>query len=166
MNRLEIADELYRMADKIIGDAIESAPEAVAEPTPEMISENVSGNPNLYIDNPEQYAKMAKYYDPLKEPFGSNEWFRIGWGFGDQRAFKPEMLDGVMVRRTSKQNGQFLGYWIARGYMRVEEDRWYCRMEAYDGVTSEEQALWLATYPNRDLDTRDWFPKYRKMYNG
>jgi hypothetical protein len=119
----------------------------------------------------EWFAKVRHLYDPKRDVWhkpAANLIFEMMYSKdGDPRRWKPEMLDGVMVRRQKgKQMGAFLGYWIAKGYMRVEEDIWYKRVDAEDGVTSNEQELWLATYPNRNLDTRGWYRSYREMYEG
>jgi hypothetical protein len=157
-------------------DEIRAAPEAddpevvvVEEVTPAKISENVSGNPRLYIDQPELYAKMERFYDEKREPFTTQSWQRTVMGFGDTRPWKPIMLNGIEVRPVPKQAASGDWYAISRGFI-WEGDRrdpgckWYKRLTAEDGITEIEALMYFETCPMDGLSTRGWPRRYRDAY--
>lgn len=125
MNRYE-ADELLGVMEFMFEQFIVEEPAPVADgPSDVEISENVSGTPDLHIRNPAQFAKMAKYYNPAKEPFTSSSWMRTGMLGKDIRPLKPVNVNGVMARPVSEQHGAPWVYWKMRGYIKDEAGNWY-----------------------------------------
>lgn len=139
-------------AMEVLSDAIEDLTpvvEEVAGPTVEEIGENVSGNPNLFYDNPDLYAKMSKYYNPNKQPFTSTTWMQAGMlGFGesksadgylrDTRPYKVTEVDGKPYQRTNPKAGPDF-YWIGYGVSDVTAPEWNAKEVDY--TATKEQKL-------------------------
>jgi hypothetical protein len=148
-------------------DAVEEAP---AAPTVQEISENVSGNPNLWAENPDLYAKMEKFYNPAKQPFTTDTWMTTGLlGYGskprqadgylrDPRPYKVEDRDGVPFQKCGPYAGPDW-YWIGAGVSDVAAPEWnkqeishddprevkLDRIRAYKGGLRQSVNSWPAT---------------------
>lgn len=142
----------------------------VTEPTPEMIGENVAGNPNLYKDNPGLYAKMAKFYNPAKQPFTSDTWMTTGLlGFGskkpladgtmaDVRPYKIVDRDGEPWQRSNKQAGP-AWYWISKGVRDITAKEWN-KLDIKHDISVEEQAENVRKYKGGIPPGGVVFPSY------
>jgi len=130
---LAAMSSLSEVLEVINSSEAPSAPSA--DPTKEEIGENVSGNPDLWKDNPELYGKMSQFYNPAKAPFTSSSWMTTGiLGYAgkgpgpdgflkDARPYKVEDRDGVPYQKSNPQAGPDW-YWIGLGVSDVTAKEW------------------------------------------
>jgi len=119
-------ETILRAMDVLVEALATLEPEPVVvptAPTDEEVSMNVAGVPDLYLKDPGQYAKMAKYYDPEKEPFTSETWVTMGMIHADRRPYKVIEKDGKPFQRHQPQAGPDW-YWIAMGVSDVTAKYW------------------------------------------
>jgi len=153
-------EELTEVLERL--DRVEVTPTAT-EPTDEEISLNVAGVPDLHITKPEQFAKMAKYYDPEKEPFTSSTWMTMGMVGADARPYKVTERDGQPFQRTNPQAGPDW-YWISKGVSDVTAEQWNALEIKYD-QPEEVKIEYFRNYKGgytRSIST--WPESYLKAY--
>jgi hypothetical protein len=126
MNRLE---QIIALATEELSSAPAPATPAPIEWTDEEISMMVSGTPDLHIRNPEQFAKMAPYADPAREPFNSSTWFTTGWSGHDSRPLKAVEVDGVFYRPVPQGVEPDWYAVCKRGVRDVTENPWLVRAD-------------------------------------
>jgi len=124
--------------------AIDSLNEILAEldevevnvdaPTLEEISMNLWGNPLFHIERPDDFAKIAKFYNPNKQPFTDTTIVmtgRLGYGktmdadgyLRDPRPRKVIEKDGKLFQGIYAQAGPDW-YWIGNGVSNVADAMW------------------------------------------
>lgn len=133
MNRAKLIEALELALAEL--KAEEPVVEDTADPTDEMISLSVSGNPNLWKEKPDLFAKMKPTYDPLKEPWTTDSWMLYGIYETDNRPFKPvevQLDDGPVMARPCgdpSKGGWFANrkYWYRKGFFE-HNGQWYKRV--------------------------------------
>lgn len=114
-------------------------------PTPREISINLRGDPDFHIDNPKEFLKLKKFYDPERVPFTNYTAFISKYLQKDTRAYKPVKLNGVVYKRTTPNAGPD-AYWIERGVRDVmERPLWHYK--PFEGrLTKEQKAKFVKEY--------------------
>ena len=159
--------EIIQQAIAVLTEALvtlESEPIAVLmEPSDEEISMNVAGTPDLYLKDPAQFERMAKYYDPEKEPFTSETWVTMGMIHADRRPYKVVEKDGHPFQRYQPQAGPDW-YWVSMGVSDVTAKYWN-RLEM---VHDQPEPIKLENCRNYNGGFRQpvssWPERYRKAY--
>jgi hypothetical protein len=120
----------------------------------------------------EWFAKVRHLYDPKRDVWhkpAANLIFEMMYSkSGDPRRWKPEEVEGLMVRKHAAQMNTYqMWSYIKKGYIWDYEGNWYKRVSCEDGVTSDEARQYFRDFPWKDGVSLGWGcpPEFKKAWS-